>query len=233
MINLDMALSILLAGGNDANATSGAALEDRLLVEGLRLGEENAYEELVTRFERPVYTLVYRLLSDPTEAADVVQEVFLKVFRKVDSFRGDCSLKTWIYRIAVHEAYNQRRWFQRHRRQETALEAAEEANVNYVDVLPDPGRSPFDVTLDHETREQIEYALQRVNPRFRAAVVLRDIEELSYEEIATVLQTNLGTVKSRILRGREALRREMTVLQNAAESGALGGLAAQTAGGNS
>jgi RNA polymerase sigma-70 factor (ECF subfamily) len=233
MINLDMALSILLAGGNEANGASGAALEDRLLVEGLRLGDENAYEQLVTRFERPVYTLVYRLLSDPSEAADVVQEVFLKVFRKVDSFRGDCSLKTWIYRIAVHEAYNQRRWFQRHRRQETALEATEEADVNYVDVLPDPGRSPFDVTLDHETREQIEYALQRVNPRFRAAVVLRDIEEMSYEEIATVLQTNLGTVKSRILRGREALRRELTVLQNAAESSALGGLAPQTAGGNS
>jgi RNA polymerase sigma-70 factor (ECF subfamily) len=72
-----------------------------------------------------------------------------------------------------------------------------------------------------------------VNPRFRAAVVLRDIEEMSYEEIATVLQTNLGTVKSRILRGREALRRELTVLQNAAESSALGGLAPQTAGGNS
>jgi RNA polymerase sigma-70 factor, ECF subfamily len=184
-------------------------LLDRLLVERLRANESEAYEELIQRFQHPVYNLVARLLNDPNEAADIVQEVFLKVFRKIESFRGECSLKTWIYRIAVHEAYNQRRWFRRHRHQETSLETDDDASVNYVEVVPDAGRSPFQVTLDHETRERIEAALGELKPVFRAAVVLRDIEELSYEEIAQVLEVNLGTVKTRILRGREALRKEL------------------------
>lgn len=231
-MNWDMAFTTLL-GRDGGTGQPVLTLEDRMLVEGLRTGREQAYEELVTRFEQPVYSLVFRLLNDPSEAADVVQEVFLKIFRKVDGFRGDCSLKTWVYRIAVHEAYNQRRWFQRHRKQETALEAGDESAVNFMDVLPDPGRSPFEVALDHETREQIELALTRVKPLFRAAVVLRDIEEMSYEEIASVLDVNLGTVKSRILRGRDALKHELLAVQSTAETAHLGGLAPQPAGGNS
>ena len=196
-------------------ATQDAAAHDALLVERLRANEELAYEELIKRFEHPIYNLVYRLLNDPSESADVVQEVFLKVFRKVDGFRGDCSLKTWIYRIAVHESYNQRRWFRRHRFQETALETDDEQSVSYMDILPDPGPSPFQMTVNHETRERIESALQEVKPVFRAAVILRDIEELSYEEIASILDTNLGTVKSRILRGREAVRKQLVAEETA------------------
>lgn len=195
--------------GHPDAATQDANAHDALLIERLRANEELAYEELIKRFEHPVYNLVYRLLNDPSESADVVQEVFLKVFRKVDGFRGDCSLKTWIYRIAVHESYNQRRWFRRHRFQETALETDDEQSVSYMDVLPDPGPSPYQMTVNHETRERIESALQEVKPVFRAAVILRDIEELSYEEIASILDTNLGTVKSRILRGREAVRKQL------------------------
>ena len=92
------------------------------LVEGLRSGLEDAYETLIGRFEHPVFSLVSRLMDDPGDAADVVQEVFLKVFRNIGSFRGDSALKTWIYRIAVNEARNHRRWFSRHRRQEVGLE---------------------------------------------------------------------------------------------------------------
>lgn len=207
-----------------------AEAQDQRLIEGLCAHQEAAYEELIERFEHPVYNLVYRLLSDPNEASDIVQEVFLKVFRKIDTFRGDCSLKTWIYRIAVHEAYNRRRWFKRHRQQETALDSGEEANINYMDVLPDPGRTPFEVTLDHETRERIEEALTHLKPIFRTAVVLRDIEELSYEEIAAILETNLGTVKSRIVRGREALRVALTADRERTPSLDW---TPQTAGGNS
>ena len=202
------------SGQPDA-ATQDAYAHDALLIERLRANEELAYEELIKRFEHPVYNLVYRLLNDPSESADVVQEVFLKVFRKVDGFRGDCSLKTWIYRIAVHESYNQRRWFRRHRLQETALETDDEQSVSYVDVLPDPGPSPFQMTVNHETRERIESALQEVKPVFRTAVILRDLEELSYEEIASILDTNLGTVKSRILRGREAVRKQLVAEETA------------------
>jgi RNA polymerase sigma-70 factor (ECF subfamily) len=180
--------------------------QDARLVGLLQAGDEAAYETLLERFETPVYNLVYRLMDDPSEASDVVQEVFLKVFRKVGSFRGDSSLKTWIYRIAVNEAYNHRRWFGRHRRQEVGLEKPGDEQLGYQDLLPDPGRCPFEQAATAETRTLIEEALTRLNANFRAAVVLRDIEDLSYEEVAAVLQVSLGTVKSRILRGREALR---------------------------
>lgn len=177
------------------------------LIEGLRTGSEEAYEALITRFQQPVYNLVYRLLDDPADANDVVQEVFLKVFRNVSSFRGNSSLKTWIYRIAVNEAHNQRRWFSRHRRKQVGLEGEDENTRNWQEVLCDPGRSPFDLAAGKQTRELVEEALIQINPLFRAAVILRDLEDLSYEEIADVLQISTGTVKSRILRGREALRR--------------------------
>lgn len=192
----------------DLARTAGEAhAEDEVLLTALRAASEEAYEALIARFQQPVYNLVARLLNDPGDACDVVQEVFLKVFRNVGNFRGQSSLKTWIYRIAVNEAYNHRRWFSRHRKQEVGFENEDEGAFSYRDVLADPGRSPFERVLDHETEALIESALTELNPVFRAAVVLRDIEDLSYEEIAEVLQVSLGTVKSRILRGREALRK--------------------------
>jgi RNA polymerase sigma-70 factor, ECF subfamily len=197
-------------GLNAVAPPSAANTTDEVcLVERLQRGEESAYEGLIGQFERPVYNLVFRLLNDPADSADVVQEVFLKVFRNVGSFRNQSSLKTWIYRISVNEAYNHRRWFSRHKKQEVGLETESEVARDYQSVLPDPGRSPFELAADHETRALIEQALGGLNPAFRAAVVLRDIEDLSYEEIADVLDVSLGTVKSRILRGREALRKAL------------------------
>jgi RNA polymerase sigma-70 factor (ECF subfamily) len=149
-------------------------------------------------------------MEDPSDACDVVQEVFLKVFRNIGHFKAQSSLKTWIYRIALNEAYNHRRWFTRHKKQEVGLEAEIDETQNYCEVLPDPGRSAFDLACSRETQEMIEDALAGINPIFRAAVVLRDIEDLSYEEIADILQVSLGTVKSRILRGREALRKALS-----------------------
>jgi len=179
--------------------------EEDALVTALCQGEEDAYEILIQRYQQPVYNLVCRLMNDTAEAPDIVQEVFLKVFRNIGSFRGSSSLKTWIYRIAVNEAYNHRRWFSRHHRQEVAL--VSEEGAPHGENLTDPGRSPFELAADHETRALVEQALEKLNPKFRAAVVLRDIEDLSYEDIASVLDISLGTVKSRILRGREALRK--------------------------
>jgi RNA polymerase sigma-70 factor (ECF subfamily) len=192
-----------------AGAIFSATGEDRLL-EGLRQGDELAYETLIQQYEQPVYNLVSRLVEDSADASDVVQEVFLKVFRKVASFRGESSLKTWIYRIAVNEARNQRRWFSRHKRQEVGLEAPSGDAQGYGEWLEDAGPSPFDTTLDHETEELFENALKDVSQPFRAALVLREVEGLSYEEVAEILEISLGTVKSRILRGREALKKSLT-----------------------
>jgi RNA polymerase sigma-70 factor, ECF subfamily len=186
-----------------------AGQEDLSLVESLREGSERGYEELLTRFQQPVYVLALRLLDDQSEAFDVVQEVFLKVFRNIGSFRGQSTLKTWIYRITVNEAHNARRWFFRHRRREVDLDGNPGETRNWKEIIPDSSRSPFDAASAREQHVMIEAALERINPIFREAVVLRDIADLSYEEIAEVLGASLGTVKSRIRRGREALREEL------------------------
>ena len=186
-----------------------AEAEDLRLVENLRDGSEGAYEELIQRFQQPVYALALRLLGDQGEACDVVQEVFLKVFRNIGSFRRQSSLKTWMYRITVNEAYNARRWFFRHRRREVELENNPDEARNWKENIPDRSRSPFDAACDRERHVMIEAALERINPIFREAVVLRDTMDRSYEEIAEILGVSLGTVKSRILRGREALREEL------------------------
>jgi len=199
---MSQALSIIGISGGELSP------DDARLLRGLRAGIEASYEELIDRFQQPVYGMVFRLLGNQTDACDVVQEVFVKVFRGVASFREKSSLRTWIYRIAVNEAHNHRRWFYRHSRWETAI-ANEEVEARVFDSTVDPGPSPFESASSNETRALIEGALERINPVFRTAVVLRDIEDLSYEEIAEILQISMGTVKSRILRGREALRREL------------------------
>lgn len=192
------------------NLENAAEADDQRLIESLRAGSELGYEELLARFQQPAYTLAFRLLNNPSEASDVVQEVFLKVFRNIDHFRGQSSLKTWIYRITVNEAHNARRWFFRHRRREVELDTDPREVRDWRDRIADGGRSPFDVVFDHEQAGMIEAALEKINPVFREAVVLRDITDLSYDEIAEILGVSLGTVKSRILRGREAMRGELT-----------------------
>lgn len=199
---------------NEGTEPAAQIYRDALLVERLRQGEADAYEELLRTYADAVHNLVFRLLNQPADAPDVVQEVFMKVYRNLGSFQGKSTLKTWIYRIAVNEAYNHRRWFSRHRRNEVDLVGADDTTLGLDEILPDRRRTPFEVTADHETRALIEEALLRINPVFRSAVVLRDVEELSYEEIAEVLQISLGTVKSRILRGREALRVELEAMLN-------------------
>lgn len=203
-----MATSILDLGSDGAPENS-ADLEDLRLIGLLREGVDLAYEELLNRFQQQVYTLAVRLLNDPAEAADVVQEVFLKIFRNISSFRGQSTLKTWIYRITVNEAHNARRWFFRHKRREVELDTGPEESRNWKEIIPDRNRSPFDIALEGEQHSLLEAALDRINPIFREAVVLRDVTDLSYEEIAEILGVSLGTVKSRILRGRDALREEL------------------------
>jgi RNA polymerase sigma-70 factor (ECF subfamily) len=199
----------------ETTGLSLTALAQERLLTGLRNGEDEAYEQLISLYERPVYNLVYRLVANPADASDVVQEVFLKVFRNVSSFRSQSSLKTWIYRIAVNEAHNHRRWFERKCGQEIGLEEEVSDGIHFHQVLEDRSTSPFDSVAHLEAESIVEEALASLKPAFRSAVVLRDIEELSYEEISEILQTNLGTVKSRILRGREALRAALEIRMQA------------------
>jgi RNA polymerase sigma-70 factor (ECF subfamily) len=192
----------------------GSRAEEASVVAELKAGSESAYEWLVARFHQPVYSLVARMIHDPADAADATQEVFLKVYRGIRSFHGDASLKTWIYRIAIREASNQRRWWFRHKRRETSMEApaqdsGEGSPVSLLDTLADGAESPFDSLVHQEARARVESELRQLPEPYRTAVVLRDIEELSYEEVAEVLGVSLGTVKSRLMRGREALKKRL------------------------
>ena len=203
-----MATSILEFGPRAADMAADS--EDARLIECLRQGDGYAYEELIGRFQQPVYVLALRLLNDTSDASDVTQEVFLKVFRNIGSFRGQSSLKTWIYRITVNEAHNARRWFFRHRRHEVELDTGpDESSRDWSESIADHGRSPYDEAVNQQRHALIVEALERISPIFREAVILRDITDLSYEEVAEVLGVSLGTVKSRILRGREALREQL------------------------
>jgi RNA polymerase sigma-70 factor, ECF subfamily len=199
------------AVGNLASAIALRA-EEASIVEELKSGSEEAYNWLIAHYHQPIYSLVYRILTDPADAADTTQEVFLKVFRGMKRFNGECSLKTWLYRIAIHEASNQRRWWFRHKSKETSMEAHQDQDGNcfgLCDTLVDRGESPLEIFAHEEIRARIESELKQVSEPYRTTVVLRDIEGLSYEEIAEVLQVSLGTVKSRLIRGRDALKKRL------------------------
>jgi len=206
------ALGNVAAGALDVRH-EGMWQEEASVVAELKAGSEEAYAWLIAQYQPPVYNLVYRILNDPAEAADTTQEVFLKVFRGMENFNGASSLKTWIYRIAVHEASNRRRWWFRHKSKETSMENSEEpafeSSVALKDKLVDEGKSPFDDCAQTELKVHVEAALAQVPEPYRTALVLRDMEELSYEEIAEITSSTMGTVKSRITRGREQLRKRL------------------------
>jgi RNA polymerase sigma-70 factor (ECF subfamily) len=198
--------------GGLASALAARAEEASIIAE-LKAGSEEAYAWLVAQYHQPIYSLVYRILNDPADAADTTQEIFLKVYRGMKHFNGASSLKTWMYRIAVHEASNQRRWWFRHRARETSLdpipneEPGDLPLPSLKDTLADEGATPYDNAAQRELQARVEAELRKVPEPYRTTVILRDLEEFSYEEIAEVTQTTLGTVKSRLMRGREALRK--------------------------
>lgn len=189
-------------------------------VSELQAGSEEAFDWLVTYYHAPVYSLVYRMLSDPNDAADVTQEVFLKAFKGIRGFRRGSSLKTWLYRIAVRQALNQRRWWVRHAKQLTSMDA----EVPGADGARQPQEfesadaTPFEQLASLEIQALVQQALGGVPEVFRSAVILRDLEGLSYEEVAEVLEVSIGTVKSRIVRGRRALREQLEPLLRAEAS---------------
>lgn len=191
----------------------GARSEEAAIVAELKAGSEEAYAWLIGEFQQPVYGLVYRIVNDPADAADTTQDVFLKVFRGMKHFHGESSLKTWIYRIALHEAANRKRWWFRHKAHEMSIEPGESEGIvgegTMQTALTDPADSPFDNVAHREVQRQVEAALAKVPEPYRTTLILRDLEEMSYEEIAELLEISLGTVKSRLTRGREWLRQRL------------------------
>jgi len=175
------------------------------LVTELQGGSGAAFDWLVTHYSGPVYGLVTGMVPESCDAADITQEVFLKAFRGIRGFRRGSSLKTWLYRIAIREALNHRRWLWRHHREQDSIDG-KPANGRACIEIEDGGSTPFDQAASHEVQHAVQQALLKVPDVFRSAVILRDLEGMSYEEVAEVLGVTVGTVKSRILRGRRLLR---------------------------
>jgi RNA polymerase sigma-70 factor (ECF subfamily) len=203
--------SFYFAGGAErptvsdwASALSWGNDESELVTE-LQAGSETAFDWLVNHYHAPVYNLILGMLGDAADSADAAQEVFLKAFKGIRSFRQGSSLKTWIYRIAIREALNHRRWFKRHNQKNVSIDAEPAEGCAPIDI-EDLSATPFEQLAAHEIQSAVQGALQQVPDVFRSAVILRDIEGLSYEEVAEVLECSVGTVKSRILRGRRSLK---------------------------
>jgi RNA polymerase sigma-70 factor (ECF subfamily) len=199
-----------IALGNVASII-GLQPEEASIVSELKAGSEEAFAWLIAKYHQPIYSLIARTVTDGADAADLTQDVFIKVYRGIGSFNGEASLRTWIYRIALREASNQRRWWWRHKRQEVTIEAdAGESGdgrpLCLKDTLVDVHESPFDIAAHEEIRVRVEEGLRQVPEPFRTVVVLRDIEGFSYEEVSEILGVNLGTVKSRLMRGRAQLK---------------------------
>jgi RNA polymerase sigma-70 factor (ECF subfamily) len=209
---------IALRGHADIESVASAApIEVRLtpdeqFLERLRRGEAAAYEQLVGEHSGEVYALLFRLTSDNEEARDLTQETFLRAFQSINRFRGDASLKTWIYRIAINQARNRWRWWRRRKRDVTvSLDATDDQREKpLAAILPsDDALDPEQETLAREREAQLRSALQNLRSSYREAVILRDVEGFSYEEIAETLAISIGTVKSRISRGRLELRHQL------------------------
>ena len=185
--------------------------QEAALIERCAQGDEAACADLVAAHQRMVFTLALHLLGDRDEALDLSQEVFLRVFRTISSFRGQSALRTWIYRIVVNQARNRQRFWRRRRRSDQiSLDAHMEQFGDLeatTEVLPDR------LLASKETAMKIWQALDRLPFDQRTALILREVDGLRYEEIAFSLGVAVGTVKSRLTRARQAIRAELLGLR--------------------
>jgi RNA polymerase sigma-70 factor (ECF subfamily) len=190
--------------------TLPATNEEASLVAELQAGSEDAFAYLLAVYQSPVFNLVLHILGNPAESADVLQDVFIKIFKGIRQFHGDSSLKTWIYRIAIHEASNHRRgWMRRHRHEPFSIDdTSVEPALSCAEVRAS-SETPYQLLEQAERQELLRRALASLAQPYRTVVVLREIEGLGYDEIAKVTGLAEGTVKSRLMRGRELLRRKL------------------------
>lgn len=201
--------------GDAATATFGEERQagelngEAQFIERLRAGEAAAFDHLVNERSGDIFALLFRLTEDEEDARDLTQETFLQAFRCVHQFRGEANVKTWLYRIAINLARNRWRWWNRRKRGvTTSLDGQDEFSQYLHATLKNPGQNdPEQDALQHEREQILSGALGKLRRHYREVIILRDVEGLSYEEVAAALSLSIGTVKSRLSRGREELRR--------------------------
>jgi RNA polymerase sigma-70 factor (ECF subfamily) len=184
---------------------------ERDFIERLRIGDPEAFDNLVTRYSGDIYAVLFRITENAEEAADLTQETFLSALKAIKTFRGDSELKTWLFRIAVNHSRNRFRWWKRRKRDVTiSLDAPiGDSDSTVSETIAGDDTSAEDTVLRLEREAAIRKALGELPEIYREAIILCDIEGLTYEEIAAALEINIGTVKSRIARGRDELRRRL------------------------
>jgi len=193
------------------------AVSDRALAERHRTGDPEAFAEIYRAYEEMVFNLALRLSGDRERAADLSQEIFLRIYRHLDGFRGRSSLKTWIYRVAVNHCRSRLRrrsivfeqLVPRRRAEEGSTRDGGRGEGDPLQEIVDPRRGPEERALAGDAERVLQAALATLPAAYREAVVLRDVEDLAYEEIAEVLGVRIGTVRSRIARGRRRLAAEL------------------------
>jgi RNA polymerase sigma-70 factor (ECF subfamily) len=184
---------------------------DRQLVERVQRGDKRAFELLVAKYQRKIFRLLSRLIRDPGEIEDVAQEAFIKAYRALPNFRGDSAFYTWLYRIAINTAKNHLVAQGRRAPTSTETEVEDAERMDDADQLRDVN-TPDSMLLSKQVGEAVNRAIDRLPEDLRTAIVLREIEGLSYEEIAESMNCPIGTVRSRIFRAREAIANELRPL---------------------
>jgi RNA polymerase sigma-70 factor (ECF subfamily) len=182
---------------------------DRDLIVRFKSGDQSAFDEMVRRHWDRIYAMVLQLLRNPQDAEEVTQDAFIRAHRGLANFRGDSAFSTWLYQIATNLARNRYwYWWRRKRDKSISLDApvSAENDLTLADVIPAEVESPDDITVTQELVERIGKGMERLSAKHREILVLRNIKNLSYEEIAAILGISVGTVKSRIARARESLR---------------------------
>jgi RNA polymerase sigma-70 factor (ECF subfamily) len=199
----------------DAGAAAGVSSvfpnAEARFIEKLKAGDAQAFDALIGRYSADIYGLLFRLTENAEEACDLTQETFMSALTAIKGFRGDAGVRTWLFRIAINHSRNRFRWWKRRKRDVTVSIDAEigQSETRVHETLADKGRSPEETAISNEREKALFGALNELPDIFREAIVLCDIEGFSYDEISVTLGVNIGTVKSRIARGREDLRRKL------------------------
>lgn len=184
---------------------------DQQLVERVQRGDKRAFDLLVTKYQRKLGRLLSRFIRDPSEVEDVTQEAFIKAYRALPNFRGDSAFYTWLYRIGINTAKNHLVAMGRRAPTSTEMDAEEAENLEAGDQLRDLN-TPENQMMSRQVGDTVNQTLQELPEELRTALTLREIEGLSYEEIATAMQCPVGTVRSRIFRAREAVAAKLKPL---------------------
>lgn len=177
---------------------------DFALVERVRRGDRRAYDLLVIKYQRKIMRLLTRMISNPADVEDVAQETFIKAYRALPQFRGDSAFYTWLYRIAINSARNWQAANMRKPNMVNTLETEDGETFDQLDGLSDQS-TPESLMASQQVAQTVNLAIEQLPEDLRTAIVLREIEGMSYEDIANTMQCPIGTVRSRIFRAREAI----------------------------